>query len=306
MTLLIIGSIAYDTVETKSGLSKDSLGGSATYCSLSASFFSPVRIVGVVGSDFKKNDHDLLQINEIDTTGLEVADGDTFRWRGRYDPDDFNKRDTLDTRLNVFAKFNPILSDRNRTSKFLFLGNIDPTLQLNVLEQMENSPTLVGLDTMNYWIDTEKRPLEKVVRKIDVLFMDEFEIREFTQQNTIYDAAEYAHDMGPSIVVIKKGEHGIVLSHEGNLFAMPAFPTRNVVDPTGAGDSFAGGFMGYLSSVGTIDAKSVRQAAGFASVMGSIAVENFSVRKLIEIDRNEINSRFDHLYKLTIFNPDIR
>ena len=305
MTLLVVGSVAYDTVETRSGASKDALGGSATYCSLAAKFFTDVSVVGVVGDDFLDTDRALLQNNGIDTTDLEISEGQTFRWQGKYDPTDFNKRDTIDTQLNVFADFNPKISSQNASNEFLFLGNIDPILQLDVLEQMNKSPTLVGLDTMNYWIDSKKCPLEEVVQRINVLFMDETEIKEFTSKETIYSAAEHVHKMGPEIVVVKKGEHGAIVTYRGEAFAIPAYPTKNVMDPTGAGDSFAGGFMGYMSSVKTLTSEHIRQAIAFASVMGSLTVENFSINRLTGLKSEEIHQRFQELFKLTNFNPNI-
>ena len=305
MTLLVVGSVAYDTVETRAGSSIDSLGGSATYCSLAARFFTDVSVVGVVGNDFLDTDKALLQNNGIDTTDLEIADGNTFKWQGKYDPKDFNKRDTIDTQLNVFANFNPKISHQNASSEFLFLGNIDPVLQLNVLEQMNKTPTLVGLDTMNYWIDSKKSSLEEIVRQINVLFMDETEIKEFTNKDTIYSAAEHVHKMGPEIVIVKKGEHGAIVTYEGEIFAIPAFPTQNVMDPTGAGDSFGGGFMGYMSSVKTLTSEHIRQAIAFASVMGSLAVENFSIDRLIRVHSKEIHQRFEELFKITNFDPKV-
>ena len=305
MTLLIVGSVAYDTVETKFGSSKNSLGGSATYCSLAARFFTNVSMVGVVGNDFLESDRMLLQNNAVDITDLEILSGETFKWHGKYDPDDFNKRDTIDTQLNVFANFTPKISSQNASCEFLFLGNIDPKLQLNVLEQMKETPTLVGLDTMNYWIDSEKTTLEKAIQQIDVLFMDETEIKGFTKKNTIYSAANQIHEMGPEIVLVKKGEHGAILSYHGELFALPSFPTQDVRDPTGAGDSFAGGFMGYLSSVEELTSTSLRQAMAFATIMGSLTVESFSVNKLVQVEYQEISSRFEKLFKMTDFNPNI-
>ena len=305
MTLLVVGSVAYDTVETRAVSSEDSLGGSATYCSLAARFFTDVSVVGVVGNDFLDTDKALLQNNGIDITDLEIAEGNTFKWQGKYDPKDFNKRNTIDTQLNVFANFDPKISRQNASSEFLFLGNIDPILQLNVLEQMNKTPTLVGLDTMDYWIDSKKNTLEKVVHQINVLFMDETEIKEFTNKDTIYSAAEHVHKMGPEIVVVKKGEHGAIVTYEGEVFAIPAFPTRNVMDPTGAGDSFGGGFMGYMSSVKTLTSEHIRQAIAFASVMGSLAVESFSIDRLIRVHSKEIHQRFEELFKITNFDPKV-
>ena len=303
MGILVVGSVGYDTVWTPLGSGTDLLGGSATYFSISASYFSSVSLVAVVGSDFRSDDINLLKNHGVNTSGLEIASGKTFRWSGRYDPDDVNRRDTLDTQLNVFAEFQPSLDREQRNQDYLFLANIDPELQLQVLNQMEKRPKLVAVDTMNFWIDSKKRHLSKVIELADVVFMDEGELRSFSQEGNLVKAAKVIMAMGPKTVVAKQGEHGVLLFEHDSVFAAPAYPIEQVVDPTGAGDSFAGGFMGYLASEErTIDTGS-RQAAILGSVMGSFAVENLSVGQLRSLSYEDVVSRFRDFWMLTNFNP---
>ena len=302
-SLLVVGSVAYDSVTTGSGSRKNALGGSAMYFSVSSSFFSEVSLVAVVGEDFSSNDRAFLSGRGIDLTGLEIADGKTFRWEGVYDPTNVNYRETIDTQLNVFGDFCPKLSNSHRKNDFLFLANIDPTLQLQVLKQMSPRPKLVALDTMDFWIADHREELAKTIENVDVLFMDEDEVKSFTGEENVMRAANTARDMGPRILVVKKGEHGVLLFNEGDVFAAPAFPLANVIDPTGAGDSFAGGFMGYLANEGDLSAEGFRRASIVGSVMGAFAVEGFSAERFQSLKHEEINERFRGIAGMTAFKP---
>lgn len=292
MSLLVVGSVAYDSVTTGAGSRTDALGGSATYFSVAASYFSDVSLIAVVGEDFRESDVALMQDHNVDTAGLERAAGSTFRWAGEYDPDDLNSRETLDTQLNVFADFSPKLSGEHRGMPYLFLANIDPDLQLDVLNQMEERPRLVALDTMNFWIEGKQSELQKVVEAVDVLFIDETEARMFSGKSNLLHAAGAITDMGPHTLLIKRGEHGVLLFHDGSIFVAPAFPLETVVDPTGAGDSFAGGFMGYMAATGDISSQGLRRATVLGSVMGSFCVEAFSLEKTSALSKDQIEERF--------------
>ena len=302
MGVLVVGSVGYDTVWTPLGSGKDLLGGSATFFSISASYFTSVSLVAVVGDDFREDDLNLLKTHRINTSGLEVASGDTFRWSGRYSADDVNSRDTLDTQLNVFAQFQPTLSLEQRRQDYLFLANIDPGLQLQVLNQMERRPKLVAVDTMNFWIEGKRDLLGKVIESADVVFMDEGEVRSFSQEPNLVKAARIIVDMGPKTIVAKRGEHGVLLLDKDSVFAAPAYPLEQVVDPTGAGDSFAGGFMGYLAETGGTASKALRHAAILGSVMGSFAVESLSVERLRALTYEDVISRFNAFWGLTSFD----
>ena len=301
MSLLVVGSVAYDSVQTGAGNRTDSLGGSATYFSVAASYFSAVSLIAVVGEDFRPSDVALMQDHNVDTAGLEQAAGRTFRWSGVYDAEDVNNRETLDTQLNVFADFSPKLSDDHSRQPYLFLANIDPELQLDVLNQMEQRPRLVALDTMNFWIEGKKSELQKVVEAVDVLFIDETEARMFSGQSNLLNAASAITDLGPHTLLIKRGEHGVLLFHDDSVFVAPAFPLETVVDPTGAGDSFAGGFMGYIASTGDISSKGLRRATVLGSVMGSFCVEAFSLERTSALSREQIEERFRAFGGLTDF-----
>ena len=309
MSVVVVGSVAYDSVKTSHGAREDSLGGSATYFSIAASYFDSVQMVGVVGEDFARSDIELLNSRNVDVSGLEIAKGKTFRWAGEYDVEDVNTRWTLDTQLNVFADFSPQLGPQHRKAPFLFLGNIQPELQLKVLDQMEERPQLVGVDTMNFWIDGETREsLTEVIKRVDVVFMDETETRMFAaphvKTHNIVKAAEYMLSLGPKLAVVKRGDHGVIQFTEDSVFSAPAFPLDDVVDPTGAGDSFAGGFMGYLASVGKVNSEQFKRAAAVGSVMGSFAVQSFSVDKLRSLGPNDITERFRAISDLGSFNGD--
>lgn len=303
MTVLVVGSVAYDSVTTPAGSRVDALGGSATYFSVSCSNFAPVSLVGVVGKDFRDRDVELLHSHGVDLSGLEQVDGRTFHWSGIYGSEDVNTRTTLDTQLNVFGDFAPNLSEAQRDAPYLFLANIAPSLQLDVLQQMRRRPKLVALDTMNFWIDGNGAELREVVRQVDVVFMDEHEARSFADTLNLMEAANSIHCMGPRTVVVKRGEHGAILFHDGRPFLAPAVPLERVVDPTGAGDTFAGGFMGYLAATEDLTGQGFRRAAVTGSVMGSFVVEGFSLERLADATSEEIEKRFRQLSALTRFEP---
>ena len=301
--VLVVGSVAYDSVETPAGSRSDALGGSATYFSIASSYFAPTSLVAVVGEDFQDEHVDLLRAHRVDTSGLERRAGRTFRWAGVYGAEDVNTRETLDTQLNVFAEFSPKLGPELRSRPYLFLANIDPVLQMDVLEQMDGRPRLVALDTMNFWIDGTRDSLAQVVESVDVLFMDEGEVRSFAGETNLVSAARAILDLGPTTVVAKRGEHGVLLFRDCSTFAAPAFPLTHVVDPTGAGDSFAGGFLGYLAATGDLSDEGFRRAAVLGSVMGSFAVESFSTDRIGSLTQKDIDERFQAITGLSRFTP---
>ncbi len=302
MSLLVVGSVAYDTVSTPFGRRDSALGGSATYFSIAASYFTPVSVVAVVGEDFATSDVELLESKGVDTSGLERAPGNTFRWTGEYSQD-LNSRETLDTQLNVFADFSPTLASNQRGAPYLFLANIDPTLQLDVLRQMEPRPRFVALDTMNFWIDGSRDDLSRIVSEVDVLFMDFDEVRSFAREPNVLLAAKRIQDMGPRVVAAKRGEHGALIFDGPSAFAAPAFPLESPVDPTGAGDAFAGGFMGCLAAGGDTGPNALRRAAMVGAVMGSFAVESFSADRLSSLTHGDIERRYRQLADINRF-PD--
>ena len=302
MSILIVGSVAYDSVTTSYGTKQDALGGSATYASISGSYFAPVEVVAVVGEDFDRKDIELLQAHQVEVSGIKVAQGKTFRWAGEYSKEDVNSRETLDTQLNVFADFQPRLTAEQRRLPYLFLANIDPELQLDVLRQMEQRPQLVAADTMNFWIDGKKEQLAEVVKSVDVIFMDEGEARTFSGEVNIVTAAQKILSLGPTLVIVKRGDHGVIQFTKESVFAAPAFPLRQVVDPTGAGDSFAGGFMGYMAANGDSSEAAMRRATVLGSVMGSFAVESFSVGKVASLTHPEVTDRVQAFYQISQFD----
>ena len=303
MTVLVVGSVAYDSVATPTGSREDSLGGSATYFSIGISRFAPVSLIAVVGDDFQERHIELLRSHGVDVSGLQREQGKTFRWAGEYYSADLNARTTLDTQLNVFAEFSPKLDAEQRRSPYLFLANIDPELQLDVLDQMEQRPELVALDSMNFWIDGKRQALNGVVSKADVLFMDEGEARDYAQEGNLVTAARSIMTKGPSAVVIKRGEHGVLVFSGDSVFSAPAFPLDHVVDPTGAGDTFASGFMGYIAATGDKTLEGYRRAAILGSVMGSFCVQGFSVDKILTLSMQDIEDRFRAFTELTSFAP---
>lgn len=299
MPVLVVGSIALDTVETSHGKAQDSPGGSALYFSAAASLFSPVNVVGVVGNDFDFSTIEFLKEREVDFTGLEVSEGKTFRWGGRY-KENMNQRDTLFTHLNVFQNFRPAIPEKYRKDKLIFLANIAPELQLDVLAQVEK-PVLSVLDTMNFWISGARDLLMQLISKVDVLILNDEELRELTNKFNMLESANLLLEQGPRAVVIKKGEHGAVLVSRKGYFLAPAYPVPKVVDPTGAGDSFAGGFLGYLATCENIDDLNIRRAVVYGTVAASFAVEDFSFNRLKSITRQDIEARFHEVREMTSF-----
>lgn len=287
-----------DTIETPWGRNEEGLGGAATYFSIAAANYTKVHIVGVVGQDFPAQHIELLEKKHIDTAGLEVAPGKTFRWTGRYHQD-INHRDTLDTQLNVFQEFHPKLPQPARDAEFLFLGNIHPTLQLEVLDQ--SKAKFVALDTMNLWIDTTPEALQQVLARVNALIINDSEVKALTGVPNIVEGAEIIRDLGPRIVVVKKGEHGCLLFNEEKMFAAPAFPLKLVVDPTGAGDTFAGGFMGLIAKTQNTEDKTLRQAVIHGSIVASFTCEAFGPERLAQIDANIITERYTAFRNLTAF-----
>ncbi len=289
-SILVVGSVAFDDVETPFGKRESALGGSAIYFSLAAAPFAPVNVVGVAGTDFPDSARTLLNRHRIDTTGLEIAEGKTFRWGGKYHTD-LNRRDTLYTHLNVFADFSPKIPTPYLDSPIIFLGNIQPTLQLDVLKHFPR-PELVALDTMNLWINTTRKDLLKVIRRVHLLVINDSELAELTECVALLKGLEKLHALGPRYIVIKRGEHGALISTPSALFFTPAFPVEKAVDPTGAGDSFAGGMMGYLASCPQITYTSLKKAIVYGSVLGSYCVENFSIDGLLNLNRSMIDKRY--------------
>lgn len=298
MSLLVVGSVAFDGIQTPFGSAERTLGGAATYFSLAASLLAPVRLVAVVGDDFSAKDRNVFSKRKIDLAGLERAEGKSFFWAGRYS-DDLRTRETLVTELNVFAEFQPKLPESYRDSRFVFLGNIDPTLQRHVLSQMKRRPDLVALDTMNYWISRTPEELAKTLRLIDALLINDEEACQIAGEHNLLRAAKRIFSMGPKAVVIKRGEYGAMLFHRDAILAVPAYPLEEVHDPTGAGDSFAGGFMGDLARHKKIDHASLRRAMIYGSVMGSFAVEQLGVERLRKLTRQEVEARARALVRMT-------
>ncbi len=298
--VLVVGSVAIDWVITPRDERPEAVGGSATFFSVAASYLAPVRLVGVVGHDFPKAAIDDLRSAGVDLDGLEVvSDGLTFRWKGRYHAN-MNARDTLDTQLNCFASFKPKLPASYRDSEYLFLANIQPDLQLEVLEQIER-PRLVGLDTMNLWIDIAKPSLLKVLGRIDVLLINEEEAMQLSGEHNLVKAAKAVQRMGPKSVVVKRGEYGALLFHGDDVFSAPALPLDEVIDPTGAGDAFAGGFMGWIARAGQPEGEQLRTAMIYGSTLASFCVQGFSYEGIRGLDPATIRARFAAFAHLTDF-----
>lgn len=297
--LLVVGSVALDTVRTPFGEASEVLGGSATYFATSASYFTSVDLIAVVGKDFPEHHVKFLKTRGINLAGLERRDGETFRWKGEYTYQ-LNEAHTLDTRLNVFETFRPQIALEYRSPGMLFLGNIDPELQLDVLQQVTR-PSLVACDTMNFWIDRKRDALWRVLKHIDILIINDGEARALGGDSNLVQVARTILAKGPKHLIVKRGEYGVLLFNEKQVFGAPAFPLEQVKDPTGAGDTFAGGFMGYLSSTGQLSETSIRQAIIFGSVMASFTVEAFSLDRLRVLDYKEIEARFREFKRLTHF-----
>jgi sugar/nucleoside kinase (ribokinase family) len=303
MSVLVVGSVALDSVETPFGKADDVIGGAATFFAASASHFTPVKVVGVVGHDYPVHKLDPLRARNVDFAGLEHATGESFRWRARY-RHDLNSAETLETRLGVFSQFRPKIPDAFRTAPFVFLANIDPRLQLEVLKQVEK-PRLVACDTMNFWIESRRADLMALLEHVDALLLNDGEARQLTDHSNLVKAARWILQRGPKFVVIKKGEHGAYMFTASSVFFAPAFPLEDVFDPTGAGDSFAGGFMGYLARTGKLDEAHFRRAVVYGSTMGSFAVERFSIQRLMEIGNRDITQRLDDFRRLVAFEQDL-
>ena len=300
MSVLVVGSVALDSVETPFGERDDVLGGSATYFAAAASLLTKVAVVGVVGEDFPHEQLAFLKERGVSLEGLEKVPGKTFRWKGRYGFD-LNQAQTLETHLNVFEKFEPKLGPAAREADRLFLGNIDPELQLRVLDQVKR-PKLVCADTMNYWIGSKRQKLLELLPRVDVLLVNDGEVRQLAGESNVMKAAAAAQRMGAKAVVVKRGEYGAILSTQGEHFFAPAFPLHEVIDPTGAGDSFAGGFLGLLDKLDRHDASALRQAVVMGSTIASFTVEQFSLDRLRSVTGAEVRERFNSFRKLTHFD----
>lgn len=299
MSLLVVGSIALDTVETPFGRADDALGGSATFFAAAASAFHPVQVVGVVGEDFPAGALDFLGERRVDLRGVATAPGESFRWSGVYSFD-LSNRDTLETRLGVFADFAPSIPEEFRTSEWVFLANIDPRLQLDVLEQIQR-PRFVACDTMNFWIEGSRSELLELLGRVDLLLVNDAEARQLSGDFNLARAARWIQAQGPRYVIIKKGEHGAILFTPGGTFFAPGYPLEEVFDPTGAGDAFAGGLMGYLAQVDRVDDAELRRAVVYGSAMGSFAVEQFSVERFRPLSTSEIEERVRQFLEMTAF-----
>ncbi|HJU75942.1 MAG TPA: PfkB family carbohydrate kinase [Gemmatimonadaceae bacterium] len=303
MSVLVVGSVALDSVETPFGKADDALGGAATYFSASASHFTTVRLVGVVGDDYPFDRLKALAERGVDMSGVEQTAGESFRWRGRY-RHDLNNAETLETRLGVFSHFRPKIPAHFRETPYVFLANIDPRLQLEVLRQMDR-PKLVACDTMNFWIESRRSDLLQLLGQVNILLLNDAEARQLTECANLVRAARWIMERGPTHVVIKKGEHGAYMFTADSIFFAPAYPLEDVFDPTGAGDSFAGGFIGYLAKTGQLDDAHLRRAVVYGSTMGSFAVERFSIERLLEITTRDIAQRLGAFGRLVAFEADL-
>ncbi|MHB0870557.1 MAG: PfkB family carbohydrate kinase [Chloroflexota bacterium] len=305
MSLLVVGTVALDSVETPFGKVEEALGGTASYFAFAARHYTDVKIVAVVGEDFPRGYRELFESHNIDVAGLQTLPGRTFRWAGHYDFD-LNTAHTLDTQLNVLLDFHPLLPDDYRASELVFLGNIDPILQRDVLAQA-SSPKLTVLDSMNFWIERKREDLTRVISMVDVVLLNEAEVRQYAQSYNLLAAARTILDLGPKAIIIKKGEYGaLMISEEGEIFIAPAYPLESVKDPTGAGDSFAGGFLGYLASTGDFSASGIRKAMIHGSVIASFTVEDFGVNRLVSATWKEIEARYQEFQRLTFFEHSCR
>ena len=303
MSVLVVGSVALDSVETPFGKAEEALGGSGTFFSASASHFTPVRLVGVVGDDYPIDKLQVLAERGVDLTGVERTEGESFRWRGRY-RHDLNTAETLETRLGVFSHFRPKIPQQFKKTPYVFLANIDPRLQLEVLRQVEQ-PKLVACDTMNFWIESRRGDLMLLLPHVNILLLNDAEARQLTECANLIKAARWIMERGPAHVIIKKGEHGAYMFTRDSIFFAPAYPLEDVFDPTGAGDAFAGGFMGYLAKMGKLDDAHLRRAVVYGSTMGSFAVERFSIERLLEITTPDIASRLGAFGRLVAFEADL-
>ncbi len=297
--ILTVGSVAFDSIKTPFGERSRVVGGAATFFSVAASFFTDVRLVAVVGEDFADEQMQVFGGRRIDLTGLQRVPGETFRWKGEYNSD-LNSRETIYTHLNVFDQFRPVLPENYRPTPFVFLANIHPALQLEVLDQVQ-APRFVAADTMNFWIDSTPDDLRAVLARVDALVINDEEARQLSGEANLVKAARVIRRMGPPLLIIKRGEYGVLMTRAEALFAVPAMPLEDVSDPTGAGDTFAGGFMGYLASAGEITDAAVSRAIIAGSAMASFAVEDFGLDRLLSLTQDEVRCRFDAFKRLTHF-----
>ena len=292
MSLLTVGTVAFDDIETPFGRAERVVGGACTYISWAASYFtSRINLVSIIGDDFPQDELDLLEERGVNLEGLKtIKGGKSFFWAGRYH-DNMNSRDTLVTDLNVLADFNPILPDSYKNSQYVMLGNLTPQVQMDVLDQLDGSHRLVAMDTMNFWMDTAMDILKKVIKRVDILTINDEEARQLSGEYSLVKAAEVIHNLGPNTLVIKKGEHGALLFHNNEIFFVPALPLTEVKDPTGAGDTFAGGFMGYIAGTHDLSFENIKRAMVHGSAMASFCVEEFSLEKLKQLDKSIIDQR---------------
>ncbi len=306
MSLLTVGTVAFDDIETPFGKADRVVGGAATYISLAASYFTDeVKVVSVIGDDFPQKTLDYMESRGIDLEGIQVKEGEkSFFWAGRYH-DNMNSRDTLDTQLNVLADFDPVLPEEYKEAEYLMLGNLTPSVQKRVIDQLKKRPKLIALDTMNFWMDTALDSLKEVITMIDILTINDDEARQLSGEHSLVKAAAAIHKMGPKYLVIKKGEHGALLFEGENVFFAPALPLAEVFDPTGAGDTFAGGFMGYLASTQDTSFENMKRAVIYGSAMASFCVEKFSIDRLTELNDDEITARIVRFVKLVNFDAQL-
>jgi sugar/nucleoside kinase (ribokinase family) len=301
--VLVVGSVALDSVETPFGKADEVLGGSANYFAASASHQTSVQLVGVVGSDYPVEKLEPLKARGVDFAGLERAEGESFRWRGRY-RHDLNSAETLETRLGVFSHFKPKIPAQFTNAEYVFLANIDPRLQLDVLKQVKK-PKLVACDTMNFWIESRRPDLIELIKHVDLITLNDGEARQLTEQANLVQAARWILERGPRTVLIKKGEHGAFMFTKESVFFAPAYPLESVFDPTGAGDSFAGGFMGWLARTGDLSEANMRRAVVVGSAMGSFVVEGFSITRLLEVTKTDIERRVEDFRRLVSFGAEL-
>lgn len=306
MSLLVVGTVAFDDIETPFGRAEKVVGGAATYIALAASYYTKqIKIVSVIGDDFPEADLDDLRSRGVDLAGLQVKEGEkSFFWAGRYHKD-MNGRDTLDTQLNVLADFDPVLPADYQDTDYLMLGNLTPAVQTRVLDQLKTRPKLVALDTMNFWMDTAMDELKEVIKRIDLLTINDEEARQLSGEHSLVKAAAVIHKMGPRILVIKKGEHGALLFYNNEVFFAPALPLAEVFDPTGAGDTFAGGLMGYIASTRDLSFENLKRAVIYGSAMASFCVEKFSTERIKELNDDMITDRMLRFVQLVNFDAQL-
>ena len=307
MSLLTVGTVAFDDVQTPFGRAEKIVGGAATYIALSASYYTDdIKIVSVVGDDFPQEVLSMMENRGINLEGLQVKEGEkSFFWAGKYH-NNMNERDTLDTQLNVLADFDPVLPKSYQNADYLMLGNLTPSIQKQVIEQMAKRPKLVGMDTMNFWMDTAMESLLDVLKLIDVLIINDEEARQLSGEYSLVKAAALIHDLGPKTIVVKKGEHGALLFQKDQVFFAPALPLAEVFDPTGAGDTFAGGFMGYMASTDDLSFENMKRAVIYGSAMASFCVEKFGIERLKELSEDEITDRIVRFVQLVNFDAKLK